>query len=66
MYAYVIDLLRALPTPITWPLFRFLAVFLPTALPLPRFLPALLTLVTPFHSLSAGTVKSKMHFLKEN
>ena len=38
-----------------WPLLRFFAVFLPTALPLPRFLPALLTLVTPFHNLSAGT-----------
>jgi len=38
-----------------WPLLRLRAFFLPAPLPLPRFFPALLTLKTPFHNVSAGT-----------
>lgn len=45
----------SLPTPMTWPLLRFLEVFFPIPFPLPLFLPELLTLVTPFHNFSAGT-----------
>jgi len=42
-----------LPTPMTCPLLRFLALLLPAPLPRPRFLPALLTLVTLFQICSA-------------
>lgn len=45
----------ALPTPIICPLFRSLMFFFETVLPLPLFLPALLTDVMPFHNESAGT-----------
>lgn len=44
------------PTPIICPKFRFFMTFFPTVFPLPRFFPALLTLLTPFHKRSAGTI----------
>lgn len=44
-----------LPMPMIWPLFKFLALIFPVPFPRPLFRPALLTLVTPFHKLSAGT-----------
>lgn len=51
------------PCPITWPRFRSLAVFFPAPLPRPRFLPALLTEITPFHRWSAGTEKHQFYSL---
>uniref|UniRef100_A0A1A9ZXL2 Uncharacterized protein n=1 Tax=Glossina pallidipes TaxID=7398 RepID=A0A1A9ZXL2_GLOPL len=48
------------PNPITWPLFKSFAIFLPDPLPLPRFFPALLTAVTPRHKSAAGTEKNKL------
>lgn len=50
---------RYLPTPMTCPLLRFFALFLPAPLPRPRFLPALLTLVTLFQMCSAVSKNKK-------
>jgi len=44
----------------TCPLLRFFALFLPAPLPRPRFLPALLTLVTLFQMCSAVSKKKKL------
>uniref|UniRef100_A0A6B0V370 Putative secreted protein n=1 Tax=Ixodes ricinus TaxID=34613 RepID=A0A6B0V370_IXORI len=49
-----------LPTPITCPLFRSLDSFREWPDARPRFLPALLTLVTPFHSCSAVSFTKKL------
>lgn len=48
-----------LPTPIIWPLFKSRILIRPVPLPRPFLAPALLTDVTDFHNLSAGTVRKE-------